>query len=87
MDKATYLSAALPEEDMPVFRFRIQCQEISCLVSKKEPGKIIQGEDNQVENCQYVFDVARNPDPEVDVFGHPWMVVQLERVGVMKQLI
>jgi hypothetical protein len=72
---------------MAVFRFRINCQEINCLVSKKEPGKIVQGEDNQVESCQYVFDVTRNPEPEVDIFGHPWMIIGLERVGVVKQLV
>ncbi len=81
------MSASLPEEDMAVFRFRINCQEINCLVSTKEHGKIMQGDENQVESCQYVFDVTRNPEPQVDIFGHPWMIVGLERIGVVKQIV
>jgi hypothetical protein len=87
IDKATYMSAALPEEDVAVFRFRISCQEVNCLISKKEEGKVVQGEKDLVENCQYVFDVKRNPVPEVDEFGHPWMICGLERIGVVKQLV
>lgn len=83
------MSASLPEEDMAVFRFQINCQEANCLVSVKEneKGKIVQGEETTVESCQYVFDVTRNPEPYVEIFGHPWMIVGLERIGVMKQIV
>jgi hypothetical protein len=89
IEKAIYMNAMLPEEDTAVFRFRINCQEINCLVSKKkdEVGKIVQGDENNVESCQYVFDVTRNSEPEVETFGHPWMIVGLERVGVVKQIL
>jgi len=81
------MDASLPEEDTAVFRFRVSCQEINCLVSLKEPGKIVQGEDNQIESCQYVINLTRSPEPEVDIFGHPWIIIGLERHGVVKQLV
>jgi len=83
------MSAALPEEDMPVFKFRISCQEVDCLISKKkdEEGKVVRGEKDTVESCQYIIDVTRSPEPEVDIFGHPYMIVGLIRIGIMKQLV
>jgi hypothetical protein len=86
LDKAQFLHASLPEPETPVFRFRLSCQEINCLVSK-ETGKVIQGEENQVESCQYNVDLCRNSNPEEDILGHPWQIINLERIGVFKQLV
>ena len=81
------MSAAIPEEDVAMFRFRVNAQEVNCLMSLKEPGKVVQGEKDLIETCQYVIDIRRNPAPEVEVFGHPWLITGLERVGVLKQLV
>lgn len=86
LDKAQFISASLPEPENPVFRFRLHCQEINCLVSK-ENGKVVQGDENQVESCQYNVDLCRNSNPEEDIVGHPWQIVCLERIGVVKQLV
>jgi len=86
LDKAQFLSAALPEPENPVFRFRLSCQEINCLVSKAD-GKVIEGDENQVESCQYNIDLCRNPNPEIDIVGHSWQIVHLERIGVVKQIV
>jgi len=86
IDKAQFISTNLPEQDNPVFVFRLYCQEISCLVSKQD-RKVVQGEDNSVESCQYEVSLQRNHNPEIDIVGHPWLIVNVERRGVVKQLI
>ena len=86
IDKAMFINATLPEQDNPVFRFRLHCQEINCLVTKAE-GKVIQGDEHQVESCQYNVDLCRNSNPEIEIVGHPWQIVGIERIGVVKQLV
>ena len=36
---------------------------------------------------KYIIDVTRSPEPEVDIFGHPYMIVGIIRIGIMKQLV
>lgn len=86
IDKAQFIHASLPEPENPVFRFRLHCQEINCLISKTD-GKVIQGDEFQVESCQYNVDLSRNCNPEVEILGHPWQIVNIERIGVVKQLV
>lgn len=86
LEKAVYVNAFLINEDTCKLRFRLNAQEINCLVDKKE-GKIVEGDDTQVESCQYVVDLMINQDPVVEEVGHHWIVSTLERVGVVKQLI
>ena len=74
------------DEDNVILRFRISTQEINCKISQKD-GKVVEGDVDLVENIQYVIDITRNPEPVVEEVGHPWLVVGLERVGVMRQIV
>lgn len=67
-------------------RFRINCQEINCKVSQKD-GKVVEGDYDLVENVHYNIDIVRNPDPVVEEIGHHYLVVGLEKFGVVRQLV
>jgi hypothetical protein len=67
-------------------RFRISTQEINCKISRKD-GKVVEGNVDLIENIQYMIDITRNPSPVVEEVGHPYLVVGLERVGVMRQVV
>lgn len=86
VDRAEYTAANVIDEDTVVLRFRINCQEINCKVSRKD-GKIIEGEEDLVMNVHYIIDITRNPEPVIEEVGHPYMIVGLERVGMTKQIL
>lgn len=74
------------DEETVVMRFRINSQEINCLISQKDK-KIVEGDEDLIENVQYLIDITRNPEPVVELVGHPYVVVGLERIGMFKQII
>ncbi len=86
VDHAQYVSANVQDEDNCTLRFRISSQEINCKISRKD-GQVVEGNVDMVENIQYVIDITRNPEPVVEEVGHPYLVVGLERVGVMRQIL
>lgn len=86
LEKAVYVNATILNEDTCKFRFRLNAQEINCLIDKKD-GKIIEGDDSHVVSCQYVVDIMLNPDPIIEEVGHHWIISTIERVGVVKQII
>jgi hypothetical protein len=67
-------------------RFRINSQEINCKISRKD-GKVVEGDLDLIENVQYFIDVMRNPSPVVEEVGHSYLVVGIERIGVVRQLV
>lgn len=79
-------SADVIDEDTVIIRFTINCQEINCKVSKKD-RKVVEGDVDLVESVQYLMDVVRNPNPVVEEIGHGYLVVGLQRIGVVRQLI
>ena len=81
-----YESAHIPDTDTAIFRFRINCQEINCIIDKKE-GKIVEGAEDYVESCVYFIDVTRNPEPVIEEVGHPYYIIGMERTGVIKQIL
>lgn len=86
IDPAIFHSANVIDEDNVVIRFRITCQEINCKISKKD-GKVVEGDIDLLESVQYLVDITRNPTPVVEEIGHPYMVVHIEKIGVVRQLV
>jgi len=86
IDRAVFISASILDEETAVLRFRTNCQEINCLICKKE-GKIVEGNETYIESCQYQIDIMKNPEPIVEEVGHDWIIVGLQRMGVVKQLL
>ena len=86
VDNAQYVSANVIDEDTVVMRFRINCQEINCKISTKD-GSLVEGDFDLVENVHYNIDIVRNPSPIVEEVGHPYLVVGLEKFGVVRQLV
>jgi hypothetical protein len=80
------MSADIPDEDTCILRFRINTQEINCKISRKD-GQIVEGDVSLVENIHYIIDITRNPEPVIEEVGHPWVIVGLQRVGVIRQLL
>ena len=80
------MTADVPDEDHCIFRFRINTQEINCKISRKD-GKVVEGDLTMIENIHYIIDITRNPDPVIDEVGHPYLIVNLQRVGVTRQLL
>lgn len=71
---------------MPVLRFRIQSQEVNCLISTKDK-LLVEGKESQIQNIQYVVELTPNPEPLVEELGHEWLIIGLEKVGVFQQLV
>jgi hypothetical protein len=34
-----------------------------------------------------MIDIRRNPEPVIEEIGHPYQIVGLERIGVMRQVV
>ena len=40
-----------------------------------------------VENVQYIMGITRNPSPIVEEVGHAYLIVDLQRIGVTRQIV
>jgi len=86
MEKALFFASSIKNNSAPVLRFRIQTQEINCLISKKDQ-LLVEGKESQIQNIQYVLEFTPNPEPLVEELGHEWLIVGFERVGIFQQLV
>ncbi len=86
VDRALFHGANILDEDTVVMRFRINSQEINCKISQKD-GKVVEGDVDLIESVQYMIDLTRNPNPIIEELGHPYLVVGLEKIGVVRQLV
>ena len=86
LDEARYHDSTINDEDDIRLQFIINAQEINCLVNI-EDGLVVEGNPSLVESCHYVFEVMLNPEPVVDLVGHPWVITKVQRTGVVQQLI
>ena len=85
IDNAMYHNSVIVDADNVRFQFIINVQENNCLIDKE--GNIQDGKASLLENCHYVIEVWYDPEAQVDVIGHNWIVTKLERTGVVEQLI
>ena len=86
IDNARYDSAEVIDEDTCIIKFRVQTQEINCKISRKD-GKVVEGNVDLVENVQYIMGITRNPSPIVEEVGHAYLIVDLQRIGVTRQIV
>ena len=86
VEPATYVSAEVLDEETCIMRLRINTQEINCLISRKD-CKVVEGNVTHVDTIFYMIDITRNPEPLIEEVGHPWLIVGLQRVGIVRQLL
>jgi len=86
LDDASYHNTVIDDDETVRFQFTLNCQEINCLVDSKT-GEVKEGNPTLVESCYYVIELKLNPEPIVDILGHPWTITIVERTGVVQQLI
>ena len=86
VDHALYKGSRIIDSENCVFQFSIDASEINCLVNKKN-GEMVEGNQAEILSCKYLIELKYNPEAHVDVFGHYWMIVGFERIGVTKQLV
>jgi hypothetical protein len=86
MEKALFFASSIKNNHTPVLRFRIQTQEINCLLSKKD-HLLVEGKESQIQNIQYVLELTPNPEPLTEELGHEWLIIGFERVGIFQQLV
>lgn len=87
LDEAKYHDSTINDEEDIRLQFIINAQEINCLVSTEDQTVIVEGNPSLVESCHYVFEVMLNPEPIVELVGHPWVITKVQRTGVVQQLI
>lgn len=86
IEQAKYKGARIIDAENVTFTFIMDAGEFNCLVDKKT-GKPQEGSETEILACQYLIELKYSTDAHVDVFGHPWKVIALERIGVNKQLV
>ena len=75
----------MSETDQPCFTFTIRLQEIYCNISKKN-GKIVDGADDRVLQQRFNFVLTLHDDPDLEITGHPWKIVEIQPVEAVQML-
>lgn len=86
MDKSIYASSLIKNNSTPVLIFRINIQEVNCLVSKKDK-LLVEGSESIVNSIQYILQLTPNPEPLIEELGHEWHICGIEKVGIFQQLV
>lgn len=87
VDQPQFMTAMVTDEENVFFRFRISCQEMPSLIDKKTGKAVDATKEFEVESCQYIIDIEKASDPAIEEVGHDWVIVHLERIGVVKQIL
>ena len=81
------VSGELAEDSRPRFSFTLSAQEINWKISVKEPNKIIEGDENNIEKAVYKITLRRHDEPDLALTGHYWEVIEFEKYEAVKQLV
>lgn len=57
------------------------------MVSKKNKSKIVDGSDDRLVSKEFVFAIRWHSNPDIEVAGHPWEVVDLQPREVILMLV
>lgn len=74
-------------DQQPSFTFIIDCTEIDCKVSTKDPEEITEGSDESITKISWRFTLSRHDDPDIEVTGHYWEITEFQKVGELKMLV
>lgn len=81
------MAGSMGDDNKPRFSFTLSAQEINCKVSTKDPEKIIEGDENDIEKAVYKVTLRRHDEPDLALTGHYWEIIEFERYEVVKQLV
>jgi len=73
------------ESSQPCFTFTIQVQEIYCNISNKTK-KIVDGGEDRVLRTRYNFVLTLHEDPDLEMSGHPWELIEVQPIENVKML-
>jgi len=82
-----FTGGMVPEKQPPQFSFTINVQEIDCKVLLKDENEIKEGGDNNIMQNIYRIVLSRHDDPDIELTGHYWEIVEFQKVGELKQLV
>jgi len=81
-----FLGAQKPENLPPQFSFTIEVQEINCKVNAKD-GSIKEGGIDSIMDSTYRITLSRHEDPDIELAGHYWEIVEFNKVGELQRLV
>jgi len=73
------------ERSQPCFTFTIQVQEIYCNISNKTK-KIVDGGEDKVLRARYNFVLTLHDNPDLEMSGHPWELIEIQPIENVKML-
>jgi len=76
----------LPNNNIPVFIFTIKVQEIFCNISVTKKT-VVDGGDDRVMSSDYLFAVRLHQEPDFELVGHKWEIVDIQPREVIKLLV
>jgi len=85
IDDARYHDSIIDGEEVRL-QFMINVQEALCLIDKNDKS-IKDGSPTKIENCHYLVEIMKNPEPKEELVGHNWVITKVIRTGVVEQLI
>lgn len=84
-------AGAAIKNGFPYFQFLVNMQELDCLVSTKEEdeGKevIVSGDKGKITNNSYVLTLALHQQPDLEVVGHEWEIIEFQLAETHKMLL
>jgi len=73
------------ERNQPSFSFTIRVQEIHCNISKKT-NKVVDGREDKVMQQRFNFVLTMHENPDLELSGHPWELVEILPVEAVHML-
>jgi hypothetical protein len=81
-----FLGGHVPDKSTPTFTFSIEVQEINCKVNIKD-GSIKEGKDDEIVDATYRIALSLHDNPDIELAGHYWEIVEFNKVGELKRLV
>jgi len=73
------------ERSQPCFTFTIRVQEVYCNINKKT-NKVVDGGEDRVMQNRFNFMLTLHDNPDLELSGHPWELVEILPVEAVHML-
>ena len=77
----------MQDKGNPCFTFTITVQRIDCKVMVKNANEIKEGGDDLITQDTYRIVLSRHDDPDIEVTGHYWEIVEFNKIGQVQQIV
>mmetsp|Transcript_881 Transcript_881/g.916 ORF Transcript_881/g.916 Transcript_881/m.916 type:complete len:173 (+) Transcript_881:425-943(+) len=81
-----FLGGCIPEKQTAQFTYTIEVQELNCKVDLKD-GSIKDGSDDKIIDATYRITVGRHLNPDLELAGHYWEIVEFNKVGELQKIV